>query len=184
MIINRQEFQVKGLHYTIRSAIPEDAKKLSALRLQVDGETEHMDRIPGEAFIDENGFKAIIENDTKHPRNLCLVAEMNGSILGYSRCEGNDLKRFMHKVEFGVGVLKEYWGFRIGRNLLKASIEWADSNGITKMILSGVLEINEPAVRLYKSLGFEIEGLLKQDRILSDGKYYSTYMMARYNNPA
>lgn len=32
----------------------------------------------------------------------------------------------------------------------------------------------------YRSLGFEIEGLLKQDRILSDGKYYSTYMMARY----
>ncbi|WP_042198561.1 GNAT family N-acetyltransferase [Paenibacillus camerounensis] len=181
MIINRQEFQVKGLHYTIRSAIPGDAKKLSALRLQVDGETEHMDRIPGEDYIDEEGFKAIIEKDTNHPHNICLAAEMNGQIIGYSRCAGYDLRRFLHKAEFGVGVLKEYWGFGIGRNLLKASIDWADANGITKMILSGVLEMNEPAVRLYKSLGFEIEGLLKQDRILSDGKYYSTYMMARYN---
>lgn len=83
-----------------------------------------------------------------------------------------------------MGVLKQYWGYGIGRNLLKASIDWADANGITKMILSGVLETNEPAIRLYKSLGFEIEGLLKRDRTLSDGKYYSTYMMARYNNPA
>lgn len=47
MIISPQSFQVNGLHYTIRSATPEDAKELSAVRLQVDGETEHMDRIPG-----------------------------------------------------------------------------------------------------------------------------------------
>ncbi|WNS46334.1 GNAT family N-acetyltransferase [Paenibacillus sp. MMS20-IR301] len=180
MIIKKQEFEVKGLHYVIRSAVKGDAKRLSGVRLQVDGETEHMDRIPGEAFIDEAGFERIIEADTDHPRNICLVAEAEGGIIGYSRCAGNDLKRFEHKVEFGVGVLKQYWGYGIGRNLLKASIAWADDNGITKIILSGVLETNEQAIRLYKSLGFEIEGLLKQDRILSDGKYYSTYMMARY----
>lgn len=29
------------------------------------------------------------------------------------------LKRFSHKVEFGVCVLKEYWGYGIGKNLLK-----------------------------------------------------------------
>lgn len=60
MIINRQEFQVKGLHYTIRSAIPEDAKKLSALRLQVDGETEHMDRIPGKLLSMRTGLRRLL----------------------------------------------------------------------------------------------------------------------------
>ncbi|MFE4710286.1 GNAT family N-acetyltransferase [Paenibacillus sp. NPDC056722] len=180
MIINKQEFLVNGLLYTIRSAVKGDAKRLSDVRLQVDGETEHMDRVPGEAFIDEAGFEKIIEMDTVHLRNICLVAEAAGQIVGYSRCAGNDLQRFMHKVEFGVGVLKQYWGFGIGKNLLKASITWADANGITKIILSGVLETNESAIGLYKSLGFEVEGILKKDRILSDGKYYSTYMMARY----
>lgn len=48
MLINKIEFHVMGLSYTIRSAVKEDAKQLSALRLQVDGETEHMDRVPGE----------------------------------------------------------------------------------------------------------------------------------------
>lgn len=44
MIIDRQEFYVNGLNYTIRSAVEEDAKELSELRLQIDGETENMDR--------------------------------------------------------------------------------------------------------------------------------------------
>ncbi|MFF2910251.1 hypothetical protein [Paenibacillus sp. NPDC057934] len=82
MIISKQEFQVNGFHYTIRSAVKEDAKCLSDVRLQVDGETEHMDRVPGEAFIDEAGFEKIIETDTDHPRNICLVAEVAGQIHG------------------------------------------------------------------------------------------------------
>ncbi|WP_246188026.1 GNAT family N-acetyltransferase [Paenibacillus tengchongensis] len=78
------------------------------------------------------GFAEIIERDTDHPRNICLIAEVDGRIVGYSRCEGNDLERFKHKVQFGVGVMKQYWGFGIGKNLLQASISWADANSITK----------------------------------------------------
>ena len=47
MTINEQEFDVNGLRYTIRSAIEKDAKDLSALRVQIDGETENMDRESG-----------------------------------------------------------------------------------------------------------------------------------------
>jgi hypothetical protein len=104
MIIIQQEFNVKELNYTIRSAFERDAKYLSELRLQIDGETENMDREKGEAFIDQAGFEKIIETDTNHPRNLFLVAEVDGRLVGYSRCEGFDLKRFSHKLEFGLGV--------------------------------------------------------------------------------
>jgi len=39
---------------------------------------------------------------------------------------------------------------------------------------------NEGAVKLYKSLGFEIEGIRKYSGI-RDGKYADEYLMARYN---
>ncbi|MFE8699790.1 GNAT family N-acetyltransferase [Cytobacillus sp. FJAT-54145] len=181
MIISSQVFNVKDLNYTIRSAIKSDAKDLSELRLQIDGETENMDREKGEDFIDPAGFEKIIESDTKHANKLFLVAETDGKIIGYSRCVGNDLKRFLHKAEFGLGVLKDFWGYGVGKNLMKETISWADVNGIKKIVLYGVLETNERGIELYKGLGFEIEGLLKRDRILSDGKYYNTYIMARYN---
>ncbi|MBY0599501.1 GNAT family N-acetyltransferase [Bacillus bingmayongensis] len=180
MIINKQEFYVNGMRYTVRSALEKDAKDLSDLRLQIDGETENMDREKGEAFIDIPGFEEIIQTDTESPRNLFLVAVVNERIVGFSRCEGVYLKRFSHKVEFGVCVLKEFWGHGIGKNLLQESICWADANGITKIALN-VLETNDKAITLYKKLGFEIEGVLKNDKRLANGKYYNTIIMGRFN---
>ena len=85
-----------------------------------------------------------------------------------------------HKVEFGVCVLQEYWGYGIGKNLLKKSIQWADSNDIKKITLN-VLETNDKAIKLYEKYGFEVEGILTKDKILSDGKYYNTILMGRFN---
>ncbi|KEQ25460.1 GNAT family N-acetyltransferase [Paenibacillus tyrfis] len=180
MLTSTQQFYVNGLNYTIRSAREKDAGQLSEVRLQIDGETENMDRERGEAFIDPAGFEQIIKTDTEQPRNLFLVATVQDRIVGFSRCEGVYLKRFSHKVEFGVCVLKEFWGYGIGKNLLKESITWADANGIKKMTLN-VLETNDKAVELYKRLGFEVEGILKNDKILSDGNYYNTIVMGRFN---
>lgn len=179
MKVNEQEFLVNGLSYAVRSAVEADAGVLSELRVQIDGETENMDREKGEAFIDEAGFKQLIRNDTENARSLFLVAAVGGRPVGFSRCEGSSLKRLSHKVEFGVCVLKEYWGYGIGKNLLKEAIAWADSNNIEKITLN-VLETNEKAIRLYKMLGFEVEGVLKKDKLLSDGKYYDTIVMARF----
>ncbi|PEP48807.1 GNAT family N-acetyltransferase [Bacillus pseudomycoides] len=180
MIINKQEFYVNGINYTVRSAMDKDANDLSKLRLQIDGETENLDREEGEGFIDTTRFEEIIKTDTESPRNLFLVAVVNDRIVGFSRCEGVYLKRVSHKVEFGVCVLKEFWGYRIGKNLLKESISWADANSIKKMTLN-VLETNDKAIKLYEKLGFEIEGVLKNDKRLADGKYYNTIIMGRFN---
>ena len=179
MIIAKKEYHSNGLNYIIRSAEQADAKVLSRLRVQIDGETENLDREKGEAYIDEEGFKQLIKEDSEKTRNLFLVAEADNKLLGYSRCQGTYLKRFSHKTEFGIGVLKEFWGYKVGKNLLKESINWSDSNHIKKMTLS-VLETNEKAISLYKSFGFEVEGALREDKILSDGKYYDTIIMGRF----
>jgi RimJ/RimL family protein N-acetyltransferase len=178
MIIKPKQYIVKNLNYMIRSAVEEDAKELSKIRVQIDGETENMDREAGEAYIDETGFIELVNKDSISDRNIFLVAEVNGRIAGFSRCEGSELKRSRHKVEFGVCVLKEFWGFAIGKNLLAQSIQWADSNQIKKITLN-VLETNEKAIKLYEQNGFEIEGVLKMDKQLSDGNYYSTMVMGR-----
>ena len=106
MIIDQRTFTVKGIHYIIRSAITTDAMTLSKLRVQIDGETENLDREPGEAFIDEIEFQQLIQSDSEKPRNLFLVAVVKDEIVGFSRCEGPTLTRFSHKVEFGVCVLQ------------------------------------------------------------------------------
>jgi hypothetical protein len=49
MIVSPKEFTINGLRYIIRSAMEKDAKNLSEVRVQIDGETENLDREQGEA---------------------------------------------------------------------------------------------------------------------------------------
>lgn len=179
MKVALKEFTSCSIKYVIRPATEDDAKSLSEIRLQIDGETENLDRQSGEAYIDEAGFKQLIREDTHQRNHLFLVAEADGTIVGFSRCEGNLLKRTSHKVEFGVGVLKAYWGHGIGTNLLAESIQWADANAIKKIVLA-VLETNEKAIDLYSKFGFKVEGTLQKDKLLSDGNYYNTVLMGRW----
>jgi RimJ/RimL family protein N-acetyltransferase len=181
MIIKGQEFHINGLTYTVRSAVQTDAEQLSEIRVQIDGETENMDREAGEGFIDKIGFQKIIKTDSEEMKNLFLVAEVHNQIVGFSRCEGSNLKRLSHKVEFGVCILREFWGYGMGKSLLQQSIQWADENEVKKISLQ-VLETNEKAIQLYKKLGLEVEGILKNDKKLSDGKYYNTVVMGRFTD--
>ncbi|MED1269836.1 GNAT family N-acetyltransferase [Bacillus mycoides] len=181
MIIKGQEFHINGLTYTIRSAAETDAEQLSEIRVQIDGETENMDREAGEGFIDKIGFQKIVKTDSEEMKNLFLVAEVHNRIVGFSRCEGSNLKRLSHKVEFGVCILREFWGYGMGKSLLQQSIQWADENEVKKISLQ-VLETNEKAIQLYKKLGLEVEGILKNDKKLSDGKYYNTVVMGRFTD--
>ncbi|MCE3200694.1 GNAT family N-acetyltransferase [Paenibacillus sonchi] len=84
-----------------------------------------------------------------------------------------------HQAEFGIGVLQEYWGLGIGSHMLSAAIAWAEACGLRKLTLN-VLETNRNAIALYRKLGFTEEGLLKNDKLLSDGKYYNTVAMGRW----
>ncbi|MFP8782941.1 GNAT family N-acetyltransferase [Planococcus plakortidis] len=178
MQLAKQSFQVKGLDYSIRSAETRNAAQLAKVRLQIDGETENMDRERGEAYLDQAAFERLIAEDAKSVRNLFLVAEVNGHIAGFSRCEGNALNRTKHQVEFGVGVLQQFWGYGIGRKLLETSLHWADGNGFKKVNLK-VLNSNKKAVELYRQCGFEVEGVLKMDKYLADGNYHDTVVMGR-----
>ncbi|WP_160724799.1 GNAT family N-acetyltransferase [Bacillus sp. USDA818B3_A] len=180
MMITPKEFYSNNLSFCIRSASEKDAKSLSEVRVQIDGETENMDREKGEGYIDEKGFRQIIKQDTENWNHLFLVADVDGKVVGFSRCEGSQLRRSSHKVEFGVCVLKDYWGHSIGTKLLEESLLWADANGIKKVALN-VLETNEKARILYEKYGFEVEGVLKKDKLLSDGHYYNTILMGRFN---
>jgi RimJ/RimL family protein N-acetyltransferase len=75
--------------------------------------------------------------------------------------------------------VKRILGIWYGEKFASRSIQWADLNGIKKIILN-VLETNEKAINLYMKLGFEVEGTLKKDKKLSDGNYYSPILMGRF----
>ena len=181
MLIDSKQMKGSNLEWILRCAQKYDANELSKLRVLIDGETEHMDREPGEDYLSEKDFEEVIMNDLLDERGIFLVAEVHERIVGYARCKGKSLSRFKHQAEFGICILKEYWGCGIGKQLLSAVIYWADEIGIEKITLT-VVETNTKAVQLYKQFGFIQEGLLIRDRLHKDSKFYNTVIMARFRS--
>lgn len=177
MIIKSKSFTVNGLSYTIRSAVESDAHNLYITRMQIDTETEFLANAPGEV-MEEALFLTRIQDDTAGANRLFLVVEVEGNIVGYSRCEGKHRKRTAHTGEFGICILKEYWNYRMGYNLMDMTLAWADANGVKRIALY-VLEGNDRAMRLYKKMGFEVEGVFRREILRSDGSYCDSIAMAR-----
>lgn len=181
MIVESKRIDEKNLTWILRCATEHDSTEISHLRVKIDGETEYLDRESGEGLLTPEDFKKLICEDSIEEKTIFLVAEVEGKIVGFARCKGNKLIRFRHKAEFGICILKKYWGHGIGKVLLENILIWADTVGIEKISLS-VVQANTKAIELYKKYGFIEEGILIKDRIHKDGKYYNTVIMGRLKN--
>jgi RimJ/RimL family protein N-acetyltransferase len=178
MIIKDKRIEGKGPTWILRCATKYDASQLSKLRVKIDGETENLDREAGEGLLTPEDFERLIYEDSIAEKTIFLVAEVEGEIVGFARCEGNKLSRFRHKAEFGICISKDYWGYGIGKVLLENILMWADTAGLKKISLK-VVQTNTKAIQLYKSFGFVEEGLLVNERLHKDGNYYNTVIMGK-----
>ena len=59
-----------------------------------------------------------------------------------------------HRAEFGISILKEYWGLGLGKALTKACIQCAKGAGYVQLELNVVSE-NRKALSLYLDPGFK-----------------------------
>ena len=110
--------------------------------------------------------------------NSLYVAEINNEIIGTYRLVRKPARQ-EHIVYLGSFTVKNTMkGKGLGKELLTHIIEEAGSNGIKRIELTVDLH-NEPAIHLYKKLGFEIEGIVRKSYYLkATGKYYDEYLMA------
>lgn len=181
MVVENKIIDGNSLTWILRCPTKNDAIELSKLRIKIDGETENLDREPGEDLLTPEDFEKLIYEDSIAEKNIFLLAEVKGKVVGFTRCEGSKLIRFRHKAEFGICILKEYWGYGIGKVMIENILIWADIAGIKKISLT-VVQTNTKAIQLYKKYGFVEEGLLINDRIHKDGNYYNTVIMGKLLN--
>ncbi|GLK79337.1 GNAT family N-acetyltransferase [Methylopila turkensis] len=111
------------------------------------------------------------------PRDLMLVAEVDGRVVGASALRPF-LGRRSHAAEFWIGVREEHAGKGLGSQLLAAMIDTADNWLNLSRLEMTVFTDNERAIALYKKFGFEIEGAHKA-ATFRDGAFVDAYTMAR-----
>ncbi len=111
------------------------------------------------------------------PRDV-LVAVVDGTAAGYAALTApTRLASNSHVLELrGLAVIPAHQHQGIGRELLDAAIDEARARGARRLTLR-VLSTNRRARELYRSAGFEIEGVLREE-FLIDGAYVDDVLMA------
>jgi putative acetyltransferase len=106
-----------------------------------------------------------------------IVAELDGRIVGNAgviQCKG----RRSHVGDIVMSVHDEFCGRGIGSALMAALVDLCDNwLNVWRLELSVYVD-NEPAIRLYKKFGFEVEGTRRAD-VFRDGRFVDCLAMAR-----
>lgn len=171
-----REMNINNKKVIIRKVSKSDAKALTEYLNIIGGETDFLTFGIGQLGISVEQEEDFIENISIKENALFIMAEVNGNIVGNLNFSGGPRPRNAHVGEFGVSVLKEYWGNGIGEELIKYLICWSKNSKIIRKINLRVRTDNIRGIYLYKKLGFLEEGIVKRDFLIND-EFYDSLLM-------
>lgn len=153
--------------YEIRSFVSNDAEALQSFFHQSALESTHTLHYK-EKPISISKLEARIKTAAESVSDLFLGVFDESKIIGqlYFRVQHPDHPWVQHIGEFGMTVLKDYWGQGIGTELLRQMEAFASSIGISR-IEARVRTTNEQAIALYKKFGYQIEGTRKMAALIN-----------------
>ncbi len=117
-------------------------------------ETDYLLSYPDENSFDTEQESQFLEEKTNSPNEIEIIALVDDKVVGTAGIEAVGTKyKVRHRAEFGISILREYWGLGLGRALTEACIQCAKDAGYLQLELN-VVAANERAVALYRDLGF------------------------------
>ena len=143
-----------GRECIIRNGVERDGAVAYNLFNLTHEQSDFLRTYPEENRFNEKQEGAFLREKTESEREIELVAEVDGEMVGLAgiECVG-DVEKLRQRAEFGISVDKNYWGLGIGRAMTRACIKCAKDAGYAQLELDVVAE-NKAAVSLYKSEGF------------------------------
>lgn len=147
-----------GRKCLLRHGTASDAAQVLDVFCRSHAETDFMRTYPEENTFTVEAEGAFLDGKAADPREVEICAIIDGRVVGTAGIDSfGRAEKTAHRAEFGIGILKEYWGLGIGRALTQACIDCARQAGYVQLELSVVAE-NDRAVGLYQSLGFSAFG--------------------------
>jgi len=162
---------------TIRTAVESDAISLIKLRKKLFSETNFMLFEPEEFNPNEQEGKEFVSMfNTPDNSNIFIALDKNSNFIGFMGAAGGNTNRTKHISHLFMGVIKDYWGQGIGKKLFQVMFEWSKQNKIVRLELTTAVN-NKRAYGLYLNMGFEVEGILKNN-ICLNGVFVDEYQMS------
>lgn len=161
----------------IRTAVEADALRLIQLRKKLFTETNFMLFEPDEfnpSEVEGREFISMFINAGNS--NIFIAVNERSEFIGFMGVAGGNTNRTKHMSHLFMGVLKKYWGQGVAKQLFFSMFAWSKINNIVRLELTTAVD-NERAYGLYLAMGFEVEGILKNN-ICVDGVYTDEYQMS------
>lgn len=118
-----------------------------------------LDEISGDEFFKSQSFTGIaFDSDS-------------GEIAGLYILHPNNVGRCGHICNASYAVKSDKRGLHIGESLVKHCMETAKELGFRILQFNAVVRTNEPALKLYKKLGFTQLGVIPEGFLMKDGSY-------------
>ena len=163
-----------GREIIIRHVAERDAEPLIRLLNAVFAEEAFMLRTVFTQTADEE--REFIR--TLRPPNLFIVAERQGTLVGWLTLFQHRAEYCRHVAELGMGVKKGLRSVGIGSALMRTALEWAAEAGFEKVTL-GVRASNVVAKGFYEAFGFVHEGR-RVRQVKHRGEYDDDHQMAYF----
>ena len=143
-----------GRECVLRNGTENDAQASLSIFRKTHEETDYLLSVPEEITYTVEEQAEYLQKKTESEGEIELLAEIDGKTVALGGLDRIHSRiKTKHRADFGVSVLREYWGLGIGRALLEACIACAKEAGYEQMELEVVAE-NRRAIELYKKAGF------------------------------
>ncbi|MEK6275562.1 MAG: GNAT family protein [Actinomycetota bacterium] len=119
-----------------------------------------------------------VKSVRRDPNAAVFVAETPVGVVGRLSIARDSNPVSHHVAELGLMVAAEERRRGIGTALMGEAVKWARGSGVTKLELH-VFPHNEPAIALYRKLGFVDEGRRRRHYRIA-GHYVDAILMALY----
>ena len=144
----------KGLVVHIRNGVASDGSTVLENFHLTHAEIDYLRTYPDENHFDAEQESRYLEKKAASPNEIELIAFVGGKVAGTAGIEAIGAQyKVAHRAEFGISILKEYWGLGIGRALMEACIQCARNAGYAQLELEVVVE-NARAIFMYQTAGF------------------------------
>jgi ribosomal protein S18 acetylase RimI-like enzyme len=164
-VLRREGITPSGRPYLIRPSQDGDAPALAALIDAVAGEGELLAMVPGEPDTIEQSSRLV---SIVLEGGLTLTLEVDGVPEGHVMVQRRAGAHYAHVGEIAILVSNAQRGTGLGRALMEMAIAWGAAVGLAKLSLR-VFPDNRRAIGLYRSLGFEDEGLVRGEVRMPSG---------------
>ena len=161
----------------IRPIVPADAPAVNEIR-RMPGVMENILGIPSESLKKTEEFISGMDANSHEFVAVAKDGDGNDKVVGCAGLHVSASLRLRHSGSIGIMVHRDYQGQGVGQKLMESLLDLADNWLMLVRVELGVYTDNERAIRLYRKMGFEPEGVRRKAAIRG-GTYADEMIMAR-----